>query len=210
MHIGLIGTGRIGETLAGHFVPAGHSVTLSNSRGPESLGELAAELDSQATAGTVAEAAKAPVVVESIPFGAYETLPADALADSIVVSAANYYPDRDGDIDFDDRTQTELVAAHLDRSQVVKSFNTMFWETLRDEARPDAPLADRLAMYLAGDDSAATVATLIEDIGFAPVDVGPLAAGQHIEPGAELYNNPLEYEAAQDAVEALDAVDGTK
>lgn len=206
MRIGLIGTGRIGETLARHLVAAGHEVVLSNSRGPDSLTDLVADLGEGASAGTVTEAAAAgDVVVESIPFGAYETLPADALADTVVVSAANYYPDRDGEIDLDGRTQTELVAAQLDRSTVVKSFNTMYWETLRDEARPDAALEDRLAMYLAGDDAEAkaTVASLIEDIGFAPVDVGTLAESGLIEPGSEIYNDPLPYPEATAAVERL-------
>jgi len=56
----------------------------------------------------------------------------------------------------------------------------MYYETLREEARPDAPLEDRLALFLAGDDAEAkaTVGSLIEGIGFAPVDVGSLADGR--------------------------------
>jgi hypothetical protein len=194
MRIGIIGSGNVGRTAARHFVDAGHEVALSNSRGPESLADLVDELGPNARAATVGEAASfGEVVLEAIPFGEYRTLPAGALAGRVVISAANYYPGRDGEIEFGDRSQTELVADHLDRSRVVKAFNTMHYETLREEARPDAPEDDRLVLFLAGDDEAAkaTVAGLIEGIGFAPADVGSLADGRLVEPGTPLYDEPM-------------------
>lgn len=194
MRIGIIGSGNIGYTLAKHFVAAGHDVAISNSRGPDSLTALVADLGPNARAATVTEAAAfGDLVIEAIPFGAYETLPADALAGKIVVSASNYYPDRDGEIDFDGRTQTGLVAAHLAESRVVKAFNTMYYETLRDEARPETPLDERLALFVAGDDDEAkgVVADLIEEIGFAPVDAGTLDESYLIQPGSPVYNEPM-------------------
>jgi hypothetical protein len=194
MRIGIVGSGNIGRTAAAHLLRAGHEVAISNSRGPASLADLVAELGEGARASTVEEAARfGEVVLEAIPFGAYDSLPADALAGRIVVSAANYYPDRDGEVDLDGRTQTELVADHLADARVVKGFNTMYWETLRDEARPDAPLDERLVLFLAGDDPEAktVVADLVEQIGFAPVDVGGLAESHRIEPGQPLYNEPM-------------------
>lgn len=194
MRIGVIGTGRIGATAAGHFVDAGHEVRLANSRGPESLTDLVADLGPRASAGTPAEAGRfGEVVLEAIPFAAYRDLPADALADRTVMSAANYWPDRDGDVDFGGHSHTELVADHLDGSRVVKSFNTMVWENLRDEARPGAPLDDRLALYVASDhpEAKATVADLIAQVGFAPVDVGSLSDGEQIQPGSPVFNEPL-------------------
>jgi hypothetical protein len=206
MHIGVIGSGNIGATAAEHFADAGHEVAVANSRGPDSLADLVDELGPNARAATVAEAAAfGEVVLEAIPFGAYETLPADELAGTVVVSAANYYPDRDGETDFDGRTQTELVAAHLADSRVVKAFNTMYYETLREEARPDAPLDERLVLFLAGDDAdaTATVADLIEEIGFAPLDVGSLADSAVVEPGSPLYNEPMPLAEAEAALAAL-------
>jgi hypothetical protein len=144
--------------------------------------------------------------MEAIPFGAYRELPADALADTVVISASNYYPDRDGDIDLEGRTQTELVAAHLDDSRVVKAFNTMYWETLRDEGRPDADREERLALFLAGDDAAAkaTVAELIEEFGFAAVDTGSLAEGGRLqEPGSRIYNEPMTPAEARTALQRM-------
>jgi hypothetical protein len=192
------------------FIPAlkhgAFSLNLRNSRGPASLADLVETLGTGARAGTVEEAASfGDVVVEAIPFGAYETLPADALAGKTVVSAANYYPQRDGDIDFGGHTQTELVAAHLGESTVVKAFNTMYYETLRHEARPDAPLDERLVLFLAGDDEDAkeTVANLIEQFGFAPFDVGSLQDGAAMEPGSPIYNEPMTPAEAAAAVERL-------
>ncbi len=194
MNVGAVGSGNIGRTVAKHLVDRGHSVAISNSRGPASLADLVAELGPDAEAATVTEAATfGPVVLEAIPFGEYDSLPAAELAGRTVISAANYYPDRDGEIDLDGRAQTELVAAHLADSTVVKAFNAMYYETLRDEARPDAPLEERLTPFLAGDDADAKgrVAELIETIGFAPLDVGSLADSTAIEPGSPLYNEPM-------------------
>jgi len=208
MRIGIIGTGNIGSTLAHHFAAAGHEVALANSRGPETLSDLVAEIGQNARAATVEEtAAFGEVVVEAIPFGRYEDLPADALAGKVVVSASNYYPDRDGEIDFEGHTETELIARHLENSDVVKAFNTMYYETLRDEARPNAPIDDRLAVFLAGDGESAkeTVSDLIEEIGFAPIDTGSLAAGGALqEPGSEIYNEPMTAPEARQALAELD------
>ena len=129
-------------------------MAISNSRGPDSLTELVSDLGPNARASTVEEAATfGEIILEPIPFGAYEELSAGALADRVVISSPNHFPNRDGKIEFDGRAETELVAAHLADSRVVKAFNAMYWETLRDEARPEAAMEDRLALYLAGDDT---------------------------------------------------------
>lgn len=201
MKIGIIGSGNIGSTAAKLFVDVGHTVAISNSRGPDSLTELVADLGPNARATTVEEAAAfGEIVLEAIPYGEHESLPAETLAGKIVISAANYYPQRDGEIDLDGRTQTGLVAEHLDDSAVVKGFNTMYYETLGEEARPDTPLNDRLVLFIAGDDAdaKATVTALIEETGFAPFDVGLLADSAVIEPGAPVYNNPMTLDEARD------------
>ncbi|MFC5366447.1 NADPH-dependent F420 reductase [Salinirubrum litoreum] len=206
--IGVIGSGNIGRTLAELFVAAGHEVVISNSRGPESLADLVADLGERACAGTVAEAAECgEIVVEAIPFGAYRELPAEALAGKIVVSASNYYPNRDGEIDFGGLSQTELVADHLGESRIVKAFNTMYWETLRDEGRPSATASERLVLFLAGDDpeAKAVVSELIAEIGFAPIDTGSLAVGgRKQEPGSPIYNEPMTSDEARGRLAAMD------
>jgi hypothetical protein len=207
MHVGIVGSGRIGRTLAGHLVDLGHEVALANSRGPDSLTDLVAELGDGARAATVEEAARfADLIFEAVPFGAHESLPREVLAGKTVVSASNYYPDRDGELDLGGRSHTEVLADHLDGSTVVKAFNTMYWATLRDEARPETPVEDRLVIFLAGDDAdaKAAVADLVEAMGFAPVDVGSLADGAVMEPGSDLYNDPMTPAEARRRLAALD------
>ena len=177
MNMGIIGSGNIGATTARLFTEAGHKVAVSNSREPESLESLVEEIGPRARATTVEEAAAfGEVVLVAMPLFAYETLPSDQLAGKIVVDAMNYYEGRDGQIDFDGLTSSELVARGLPGARVVKAFNTMYYETLATEGQPNAPANDRFVLFVAGDDAEAksVVSQLIEQIGFAPVDTGSL------------------------------------
>src|SRR3954463_1678598 len=193
MRIGIIGAGHIGSTLARHFAPAGHDVAISNSRGPETLRELEAELGERARAMTAEEAARfGEIVVVAIPFKSYKNVPADEVAGKIVIDANNYYPSRDGDfpeLDNDSTTSSELLAQHLVDASVVKAFNSMRWTTLRDNARP-AGATGHLGIPIAGDDEEAkqVVDDLIAEIGFDGVDAGSLAeGGRKHQPGAAVY-----------------------
>ena len=207
MKIGIIGSGNIGATTARLFAGAGHDVTIANSRGPESLAELVGDLGPNAQAATVEDAARASdVVLIAIPLRAYPDLPAEAFAGKVVIDANNYYPQRDGQIpelDREETTSSELLARHLTGARIVKSFNTMNFRPLGSDGRPDAPRAERLAMYLAGDDEGAKeiVAGLIDEVGFAPVDTGSLhEGGARQQPGSPIYNNPMPAEEAEAAV----------
>jgi 8-hydroxy-5-deazaflavin:NADPH oxidoreductase len=193
MRIGLIGVGNIGGTLARHFVRVGHEVVLSNSRGPESLSELTAELGGRAQAATAADTARScDVVVVSVPFGRYRELPSDGLAGKVVVDTNNYYPQRDGhfeQLDSDDATSSELLQQHLPAARVVKAFNAIQWQHLRDYGRPVGDPA-RIGIPVSGDDDDAkrTVAELIDQIGFDAVDAGPLGeGGRKHQPGSAPY-----------------------
>ena len=194
MRIGVIGSGNIGGTVATLLARAGHEVQIANSRGPESLRGLAAERLRPATIEAAAEDGE--VVIVATPLAAYAALPAQALAGTVVVDAGNYYPSRDGQIavlDDDSTTSTEWLAAKLPGARVVKAFNTVFWEVLRDKGDPQAG-DDRLVVLVAGDDEGAkeTVGGLIEDIGFASLDQGGLAVGgRRQQPGSELYGKVL-------------------
>ena len=201
MKIGIIGAGNIGATAAQLFAQGGHEVVISNSRGPETLSEVVQEIGGRVQAVTIEEAADfGEVVLEAIPFGRYEELPADRLAGKIVVDASNYYPGRDGDIDLEGLTSTGLLARHLADSRVVKAFNTMFYKMLASEGRTDAPVEDRLVLFVAGDDAEAKsiVSDLIEQIGFAPVDTGSLNDSGKQEPGAPVYNTPMTPDPARE------------
>lgn len=200
MKIGIIGAGNIGKTAADLFARAGHQVALSNSRGPETLQSAAAELGPNVTAMTAKDAAAfGEVVLEAVPFGNYRELPADSLAGKILISASNYYPERDGKIDFHGLTQTGLVAEHLGGARVVKAFNTIFWKHLHEQGDTGLPLGERRAIFIAGDDADAKrlVSDLIEELGFAAVDTGTLAESAVQEPGSSVYTKDLTLSEAE-------------
>ncbi len=195
MNIGVIGSGKIGGTAARLFSRAGHHVAISNSRGPASLASLVEDLGAGARAATIEEVSSfGEVVLVAIPFGKYDTIPGQLLEGKVVVDAMNYYPQRDGRIEFGDGTSTELVARYLRGARLVKAFNTMYFETLATQGREGAPVEDRLALFVAGDDvkAKAMVSRLIEEIGFAPVDTGSLHDGGRLQqPGSRIYNHPM-------------------
>ena len=194
MKIGIIGAGNIGSTVAKLFALKGHEVALSNSRGPETLHDTVLDIGYGVVAATVEEAARfGDVVLEAIPFGRYQELPAEALVGKVVISASNYYPQRDGEIDLHGLTQTGLVAEHLRGSRVVKAFNAIYYKDLASQGDERKPLDERRAIPIAGDDEAAKtlVTELIEGIGFAVVDTGTLAESRVQEPGAAIYTKDL-------------------
>jgi len=205
MNIGIIGAGNIGANAARLFADAGHEVAISNSRGPESLASLVEEIGTNARAATVDDAASfGEVVLVAIPFWCYESLPAGPLSGKIVVDAMNYYAGRDGRIDFGDLTSSELLARRLPDARVVKAFNTMYYETLRTEGNRSG--GDRLVLFIAGDDeeAKAVVSRLIEEIGFEPIDTGPLGdGGRKQQPGSPIYNNPMTAEQARETLAGL-------
>jgi predicted dinucleotide-binding enzyme len=198
MKIGIIGAGNIGATAARLFVNAGHELALSNSRGGHGLESLINNLGGKAKATTIEEAAKfGEVVLLAIPFGKYQTLPEHGFHDKVVIDANNYYPSRDGKIaalDKGETTSSELIGEHLKGARLVKAFNTIWFEHLATEGDTKAPLADRRAVFISGDDTQAKeiVGRLIEEIGFAAVDMGFLhEGGKSQEPGTAVYNKDI-------------------
>lgn len=193
--IGLIGSGNIGSTVARLAVDAGHDVVLSNSRGPETLQELVADLGPHARAGSVEEAAEAgDLVVVTVPLQAVEDIPAEALRDTIVIDTCNYYPRRDSHIaELDDETTTtsELVQRHLSQSRVVKGFNNINYLHLRSLARPGTG-HERTSLPIAGDDddAKAAVTRFLDSIGYDAYDVGPLAEGWRFQRDTPAYAAP--------------------
>jgi predicted dinucleotide-binding enzyme len=184
--IGFIGAGHIGSQLARLAVARGYNAVLSNSRGPETLASLVAELGRGARAATPQQAAEAgDIVVVTIPLKNIRDVPVAPLAGKIVIDTNNYYPQRDGHIrELDDETMTtsELLQAHLPASKVVKAFNHIYAAALTTDAQP-AGTPNRRALVIAGDDAGAkaTVARLIDEFGFDTVDIGPLKESWRIQ-----------------------------
>ena len=190
--IGILGAGHIGGTLAKLLDDASYRVHLANSRGPDTLRELVSKLGPNARAATIDEAiAETEMVIEAVPFGRVHELPAAALEGKILVSASNYYPARDGEIELGDLSQTAFVARMFPGAAVVKAFNTIYWEQLRDQGDPALPLELRRVIPIAGDDPHALdqVSDLVEALGFGPLRTGTFADTIGLtEPGGSLYN----------------------
>jgi hypothetical protein len=184
--IGLIGAGHIGSQVARLAVANGYDVVISNSRGPETLSGLIAELGAKARAGTVDEAARAgEIVVVTIPLKSIATVPVAPLAGKIVIDTNNYYPERDGhipELDNESTTTSELLQKHLPGSKVVKAFNHIYAAELTTHGQ-SAGSKNRRALVIAGDDQAAkaTVTRLLDQFGFDTVDAGPLKEGWRIQ-----------------------------
>jgi 8-hydroxy-5-deazaflavin:NADPH oxidoreductase len=198
MKIGIIGAGHIGGNAAKLFTEAGHEVAIANSRGAETLQDLAAEMGEKAQAVNVEDAAEfGEIVFVSIPFGKYKQLPENIFEGKIIIDSNNYYPERDGnypELDELRTTSSELLGNHLKGARIVKGFNTIWFEHLKTQGNKELPLAERRVIFIAGDDSKAkeTVAKLIEEIGFAAVDTGFLHEGGKLQqPGAPIYNKVL-------------------
>jgi predicted dinucleotide-binding enzyme len=179
MVVGILGAGRMGRTLARLLVDAGHDVRLANSRAPETLAELVAELGPRATAVAASEVASGTDVV--ILATRWEQLEAATGAvpswDGIVaVDTTNprFGPGPDDVYDTGALTSSEVVARIVPGARLVKAFNHQPIPALAAELG-----TDRNALFLAGDDAAAKaiVAELMRSIGGAPIDTGDLRRG---------------------------------
>jgi predicted dinucleotide-binding enzyme len=184
--IGFIGAGHIGSQVARLAVAHGYNVVISNSRGPETLADLVAELGQKARAATALEAAKAgDIVVVTIPLKNIKTVPVEPLLGKVVIDTNNYYPQRDGhiaELDAETTTTAELLQAHLPKSKVVKAFNHIYAADLTTHGQP-AGTPNRRALVIAGDDAEAkgTVTKMLDAFGFDTVDAGPLKEGWRIQ-----------------------------
>ena len=188
MKIGIIGAGHIGGNLAQLLVQHGHDVSIANSRGPDTLTDVAKRTG--ATPVTVAEAPRdADVVIVALPLKAIAGLPAGLLdtarSGAAVIDTMNYYPQRDGQISPIDggATSSRWVSEQLGRP-VVKVFNNIFAQQLLD--RPTPPGTEgRRALPVAGDDQATKVVVLnlVDEIGFDAVDVGGLDESWRFQAG---------------------------
>jgi 8-hydroxy-5-deazaflavin:NADPH oxidoreductase len=192
--IGLIGSGHIGGTVARLAVAAGHDVVLSNSRGPETLQELAEELGDRARAGTAPDAAQADVVVLTIPLKNVGDVPSGVLRDKVVIDTSNYYPQRDGQIaalDDGSATTSELVQSQLAGSRLVKGLNNINFVHLGSLQRPSGS-SERSVLPIAGDDPGAKqrVSDLFDSLGYDAYDTGVLADSWRFDVGTPAYGRP--------------------
>jgi predicted dinucleotide-binding enzyme len=213
MKIGIIGAGRIGGTLGTLWAQAGHSVFFS-SRHPENLRELVKKLSydgHSAQAGTVEQAAEyGEVILFSPPFWQTEealthTGPNKCLLDhKVVIDATNPFTPDGNELALPTGTTaaSELVKK-IPKARLVKAFNTVYWQTLRDMHHQ--PLESRYVICYAGneDEPKHIVAELIEGIGFIAFDLGPLQNASLMEPGGPFFNQEYTWEKADQVMRSL-------
>jgi 8-hydroxy-5-deazaflavin:NADPH oxidoreductase len=189
--IGIIGSGKIGGTLAALWVKSGHEVMIS-SRHPEELQPLAKKLGPKARVGTPAEAASfGDVVVVSVPYHATPDVGRDyarQLAGKVVLDTGNPYPERDGDMANLARQKGAGPSSQefLPGTKLVRAYNAIKWTDLRDEA---GRTTDRIGIPIASNDTAAlkVAAALVRDSGFDPVVVGDLSQAKRFDVGSPVY-----------------------
>ena len=195
MSIGIIGAGNIGLAVAKTLSRAGIAATIANSRGPDSLKEAVAALGPTIKAGTREQAAAADIVVIAVN---WSKLPAavaglPAWDGRIVIDANNpieaplFKP-----VDLHGRISSEMVAELVKGARLVKAFNHLRADVLASDPRADG---GRRVLFYSGDDSVAKaeVGALIDRLGFAGIDLGPLTLGARLAqfPGGPLPNQNL-------------------
>jgi hypothetical protein len=183
LRIGVIGVGRIGGNVARQAVLAGHDVELAFSRESGRLADVAAELGERASCGTPSEAvAFGEIVVISVPWSALpEALEqAGSLEGKVVVDTTNQFGS--GPMPAEGQTAAAFNAARMPGARYVKAFNTLTSGFQAETAGRSGE--ERIVQWLCGDDEAAKgiVAALIEDMGYAAVDLGGTAGCAVMEP----------------------------
>ncbi len=197
MKIGIIGAGNIGATLTRRLTALGHQVAVANSRGPETLRELATQTGATAVAaGEVANGAD--LVIVTVPQKAIPLLPEgifdSAAAAAPIVDTGNYYPARDGRIEpiESGMAESRWVSEQLGRP-VVKAFNNIRAQHLLERGKPVGS-PGRIALPVAGDDPLAkrAVMELVDALGFDPIDAGTIDESWRQQPGKPVYAADLD------------------
>jgi len=193
--IGVIGSGRIGSTIGGLWVKAGHEVMFSD-RDPEQVKRAIEGLGPRARAGSVAQAAAfGDAILIAVPYAALPAIQRGVgaqLRGKVVVDPNNPVPARDGDMAVQAREKgaAASTAALLPGARLVRAFNSWGYGLMQREANRPAP---RMAIPVAADDPAALKLgmRLVEDAGFDPVAAGSLAASKAFDLGSAVSGRVL-------------------
>ena len=209
MKIGIVGAGQIGGALAATLVSTGHEVQVANSRGPETLGDVAADTGATPVSSADVVHGKDLVVVTIEQYRVPELVEAAIFAgvpaETIVIETNNYYPrERDGAIAAIEEglTESAWVSEQIGRP-VIKVFNNIYFKHLRERGQA-AGTPGRIALPVAGDDdqSKRVVLSLVDALGFDAVDAGTLAESWRQQPGTPVYGTDLDAAGVREALAA--------
>jgi len=187
MRVGILGSGLMGGTLGTLFARAGHDVVFSYARSEQKLKRLAREAQGKARAGTPAEAARdADALVLAVHWSRVDDVLKQAgdVSGKVIVSCSLPMNADDTDLVIAHTSSgAEELARKIQRAHVVSAFGTVPSEVLFDVFESKRK-AKRPSVVYCGDhqDAKTVAATLIRDVGFDPVDAGPLRIARYMEP----------------------------
>jgi predicted dinucleotide-binding enzyme len=198
MKFSIVGSGLVGKTLAGIFARQGVEVLIANSRGPDSLTAMAAELGPHVVPVAVDRALDADVVIFAVGFLNFKEVAAKRpyWTGKIVVDVTNAFmlPAEVQQTELHGRLSSEVNAERVRGAKLVKAFNQLPMRSLI------APLSDstgRRVVFVASDheDASAEVSRLAERLGFAPIEVGKIAEGGRLiqARAALVFQNLIKY-----------------
>lgn len=181
MKLAVVGSGNVGSAVARAAKNTGHDVVVTDVA-TESLEKLGKDLGIETTSSTKDAVKAADAVVLAVPFGAVEQVAAeiaDQVADRIIIDVTNPLKEDYSGLATDGTSGAELVQQKVPQAKVVKAFNTVFAAN-QDKAEVAGVQLDG---FVAGDDAEAKkqVVDFLEQIGYRPIDVGPLAAARYLE-----------------------------
>lgn len=201
--IAILGAGRVGSSLARAAAAAGYTVRVAGSGNVDKIALTAEILMPGAVPMVATDAVEgADIVILAVPLHKYPSVDVAALQGKIVIDTMNHWVPVNGpmeELDTDSRSTSEVIAEHFDGARLVKSLNHVGYHELEQDAVHE-PGRERRAMGYATDDADAgqVVAELLDRLGFAPVNVGPLANGRLLEPANEAFGVWLTADALQE------------
>ena len=208
--VGILGAGKVGTVLARLALAAGHRVLISGSGAASRIALIVDVLAPGAEARTAPEVIEAAdVVILALPLGKVHTLPAAALTGKLVIDAANYWEPIDGPLPtFTESPQgtSEVVASLLPGARIVKALSHLGYHDLDERGLPSGS-PGRVGLAIAGDDPSdvATVAALVDELGFEPVVTGSLETGRRFQAHTPAFGYPLSASELRDAIAAAPA-----